>query len=187
MKRRYTNTLFIPDLHAPGTLPGAVAWLKKVAKQYDVKRVVAVGDIVDLAFASFHEHDPDLDMSPNDEIDGAIKVLKRFYSAFPEADLMIGNHDDRISRVGGKLGLPKRTLACFGDVFEVPKSWKVHSRFTKLDLFGDGRWLCCHGDDSPNGSICAAFNKAKAQFSSVVCGHHERQPTDSRHAGGHVD
>ena len=54
------RVLIIGDTHAPGMRKGYVDFLKRVADNYSVNRVVHIGDLVDWASISFHEKSPSL-------------------------------------------------------------------------------------------------------------------------------
>ncbi|MEZ6064168.1 MAG: metallophosphoesterase [Planctomycetaceae bacterium] len=54
------RVLVIGDTHCPGMRTGYVDFLKRVAADYAVNRVVHIGDLVDWASISYHEKSPGL-------------------------------------------------------------------------------------------------------------------------------
>ena len=101
--------LIIGDLHEPFCLDKYFAFCKKLYKKKNCNRVLFIGDIIDSHYSSFHEQDPD-GMSAGDELDLSIKKVKRWYRAFPKADVVIGNHDRIVSRKAFSAGVSKRWI-----------------------------------------------------------------------------
>ena len=71
--------------------------------------MVFIGDIIDNHYSSYHEQDPD-GKSAGDELDMAIDKIKKWYKAFPEAIVIIGNHDRIVSRKVFSSGLSKKWI-----------------------------------------------------------------------------
>jgi len=114
--------LVIGDTHLPFTIDGYLEFCKDMSKQYKCTRIIHIGDVVDNHAASFHDSDPD-GMGAGDELELAITKLKKWYKAFPEADVILGNHCEIVSRKIFGSGLPNRWQRSFAEVLEVPK-WK---------------------------------------------------------------
>jgi len=151
------RVLVIGDLHEPFCLDGYLDFCKQTYKNYNCNKVVFIGDVIDSHFSSYHETDPD-GMGGGDELDIAITRLKRWYDLFPNADVMIGNHDRIVYRKGFTAGIPKRWLRPFEDVLETPK-WRFKES-VEIDNV-----LYEHGEGGQ------AFTKAKNNMMSSVCGH----------------
>jgi hypothetical protein len=71
---------------------GYVDFLKRVADNYAINRVVHIGDLVDWASISFHEKSPALSNAVR-EFDVAKRQVASLARAFPSAEWLIGNHD----------------------------------------------------------------------------------------------
>ena len=54
------RVLVIGDAHCPGMRRGYVEFLKRIADDYAVNRVVHIGDLADWSSISFHEKNPRL-------------------------------------------------------------------------------------------------------------------------------
>ena len=118
-----SRVLVIPDLHEPFCLPGFRAFCKQVGRRYRTNRTVFIGDIVDLHALSQWDHDPD-GKSPGDEYKEAKRGMKRWYAAFPEATVIIGNHDARPFRNAFANGVPSAMMKSYREIWEAPRSWK---------------------------------------------------------------
>ncbi len=128
---------------------GYVDFLKRVANDYAVNRVVHIGDLVDWASISYHEKHPSL-RNPSDEYARARKQVATLAHAFPKADWLIGNHDALTERQAITAGLPKEVLREYADLWGV--GWNVHPRFAKLVIDGV---IYSHGDSCPGGQDAA--------------------------------
>lgn len=156
--------LIIGDTHCPGMRRGYVDFLKRIADDYAVNRVVHIGDLVDLAAMSFHEQHVSL-RNATEEVKKARKQVAQLVAAFPDADWMIGNHDALTERQAQTVGIPECMLRDYGDIWQVP--WTVHPRFSKLIIDGV---IYAHGDSGRAGQD-AAFRQARDNFRSTVIGH----------------
>ncbi len=157
-KSEITNVLFIADLHAPWILPGYLEWVKSQQLKYKCNKIIFAGDIVDSGSWSFHEHDPD-GLSVKDELHAAKKQLKLAYDMFPEAVVLLGNHDLLISRKAKNAGLSQEFIRDLGDVLEAPKGWE----FTHEYILDNVRYV--------HGSTGDAFKRACDSRMSTCQGH----------------
>lgn len=164
IKKAYQNLikeeqriLVIGDLHEPFCLDGYLQFCKETYANYNCNRVIMIGDVIDAHASSYHEQDPD-GMGGGDELDLAIKKLKRWYKSFPDADVMIGNHDRIAYRKAFTGGIPKRWMKPFEEVLETP-NWRY------LESLEIDNVLYEHGEGGQ------AFTKAKNNMMSSVCGH----------------
>lgn len=161
-----STVLVIGDTHAPCMRKGYIGFLKRVADEWQPDRVVHIGDLVDNAAYSYHEKNPKL-KDPIREYKNALQQVRRLTDAFPEADLLIGNHDALPQRKATTAGLDESVLKPFEDLWRLPEGWTVHPRYAELYIDGV---MYFHGDRF-GGGIHAGINNAKSQFCSVVHGH----------------
>jgi hypothetical protein len=152
------NVLFIPDLHAPFIKKGVLEFIKDSQIKYNCGTVLFAGDVIDGHAWSYHEHDPD-GMSVGDELKAAKEQLKEWYEAFPEAIILMGNHDLLIQRKARTIGLSKHFIKDFGSVIEAPKTWKFDLEHIKDNV------LYKHGN------VGDAFKVAKESRMSTCQGH----------------
>ena len=155
-----SRVLVIGDLHEPFCLDGYLQHCKEIYARYNCNKVIFIGDVIDSHYSSFHEADPD-GMGGGDELNFAIRRLKRWYKAFPNAHVTIGNHCRIISRKAFSGGIPKAWIKEMHEVLETPK-WKY---VTSVEV---DNVLYIHGEGG------TARSKAKADLQSVVQGHHLR-------------
>lgn len=161
------RVLAVPDLHLPGMLEGYPDFLRDTYRRWKCNKTVFLGDIFNFGAISFHLKQTS-DMNIEDEVAAARKDVKRLVKMFPEAQILAGNHDVLASRQCEQVGVPSIMLRTFNDFWDMPKTWKWHKRFHKL--FVDGV-IYQHGDQGKGGAHSALAN-AKAEFRSVVQGHH---------------
>ena len=164
VKKAYNNLvrvenriLVIGDLHEPFCLKGYFEFCKETYANYNCNRVVFIGDVIDAHAGSYHEQDPD-GMGGGDELSLAIKRLKKWHTEFPNADVMIGNHDRIAYRKAFSGGIPKRWMKPFKEVLETP-TWNY------LESIIIDNTLYEHGEGGQ------ALTKAKNNMMSSVCGH----------------
>lgn len=155
------NILIIPDTHFPFEREGSLEFLKEVQKEYKCGQIVHIGDVIDNAYSSFHESNPD-GHSAADELEYAIEHLKPFYDTFPKAKVCLGNHDMIINRKAFSSGLSKRWIKGLDEVLETP-GWTYD---LEHEIFGV---LFTHGIGTSGAN--AAYNKALNRRMSVVQGH----------------
>lgn len=158
------NVLVIGDTHCPCLVDGYIDFLRDIYKRWNCNKVVHIGDLVDNAALSFHLKKPQ-HKNPLEEYNKAMTQVKELVKAFPRADLMIGNHDALPYRWCDEVGIPESMMRDFGSIFGLPKLWKVNSRYSQIMIDGV---IYQHGD---RGKSSAILN-AKAEFCSVVQGHH---------------
>jgi predicted phosphodiesterase len=169
-KGKGDRVLVIGDCHAPCMLKGYVPFLQEIYKKHDCNRVVHIGDMVDWASISYHPKAPSLKNSEA-EYAKAYKQVQTLYAAFPELDILIGNHDALSERQASDVGLPVCVLKDFNQLWNVPK-WNVIDRFDHIEIDGV---LYQHGDRGRGGQINAAFLNALDSHQSVVQGHFHAQ------------
>lgn len=155
------RVLAIGDVHLPAEHPRYLEWVIEVHDAWQCDRVVFIGDVLDWHSISFHQKELD---APNveKEYEQAFDRLQEWQYAFPVAEVMIGNHDERVERLAASSGIPSRFIHSFADTWKTPQ-WEW-----KRETFIDGvRYL--HGTGL--GGQQPALRAAKASMVSTVCGH----------------
>lgn len=116
------NILVIGDLHEPFCLKGYLEHCRKVQEEEKCGTVIFIGDIIDNHYSSYHETDPD-GFSAGEELDRAINKIAEWYEVFPEAIVIIGNHDRMAYRKAHSAGVSKRWVRQYHEVLETP-NWE---------------------------------------------------------------
>jgi hypothetical protein len=156
------RVLCIGDLHEPFCLDGYLEFCIETYANHNLNRVVFIGDIIDSHYSSYHESDAD-GLGGKAELELAITKLAKWYKAFPDADVTLGNHDRIIIRKAQSSNIPSKWIKEFKDVLETP-NWRFVT-----DVYIDGvRYV--HGDKSS-----AAKTAAKRDMVSTVSGHFHTQ------------
>lgn len=153
------RVLCIPDLHAPWVREGFLEHCIKIKKKYSCNKIVFLGDILDNNFSNYYEINSD-GYSAGEELMEAIKILKPWIKAFPEAIVTIGNHDRLILRKAQTAGLSKHWIRDLNNVINAPK-WQF-----KTEILINNN-LYCHGEGCSNLKN-AILNKQK----SMVIAHY---------------
>lgn len=156
------NVLVIGDTHEPFCKEGYLEHCVQVQKEYNCGTVVHIGDLVDNHAVSYHESDVD-GRSAGDEYKLALLACDKWYKAFPEALVCIGNHDRLPFRKAFTAGLPKNWLKSYQEMFNSPKGWKwdfVHNVNGVIYQHGTGL----------SGEM-ASINAARENRQSTVIGH----------------
>jgi len=154
-----SRVLVIGDLHEPFCLEGYLEFCMRVYVENNCNRVIFIGDVIDSHYSSFHVTDPDA-MGGGAELALAIKKVARWYEAFPEAEVCIGNHDAIIMRKAFDSAIPAIWIKDFNEVLGTPK-WKWVT-----DTYIDGvRYV--HGHKSSK-----ARTAAKRDMVSTATGHY---------------
>lgn len=117
------NVLCIADTHEPFCKEGYLEHCKEVKEKYHCGTVVHLGDEVDLCAISQWEKDPD-GFSAGTEAELAQLAMEKWYKAFPNTFVCIGNHTARPFRLAITAGLPKKFLKTYEEAWNAPKGWK---------------------------------------------------------------
>lgn len=157
-----SRVLVISDFHAPFQHKDAIEFLKAVAKKYSTNEVVCIGDEADMAAISDYDSDPD-GMSAGDELNKAIKELKKLYKLFPQVQVCTSNHTSRPFRQAYKYGLPKAMIREYREMLQAPKGWTWQDRLEIDEV------IYQHGEgfSGANGASKAALSNSQ----STVIGH----------------
>ena len=156
-EKQLRNVLVIGDLHDPFCLDTYLKWCADQYNEYNCTEVVFIGDIIDNHYSSFHETDPD-GLSGGDELDLAIKRISRWYKTFPEAKVIIGNHDRMVMRKAQTGNIPKAWIKSYQEVLCVP-NWEFLERWVQDDV------QYIHGEGG------TARTKCRADMMNTVQGH----------------
>jgi len=156
LKKTERNVLVVGDLHLPFALKNALKFAKQVYHENDITDVIFIGDIVDNHYTGYHETDPD-GYSANDELRYAQIEVQKWAKAFPNAKLVLGNHDRLPNRKAFTSGISKKWIKTIDEVLGIP--WEVRNSFTI------GNFYFVHGDKK------SAKGKAIDLSMSVVQGH----------------
>jgi metallophosphoesterase superfamily enzyme len=166
------NVFVVGDLHEPFTLEGYLEHCKHVYDKFNCNHVVFIGDIIDNHFSSYHETVPD-GYGAGAELDRAIDKLSKWHDTFPNADVILGNHDLLVQRKVMSSGLSRRWIKAYEEVLEVP-NWKFHD---ELEIDGV---LYQHGTGTSG--MNAARKRAMENNQSVVIGHIHTEASVNWHA-----
>jgi len=153
------RVLVIGDLHEPFCLDGYLDFCKEQYTIHNCNKVVFIGDIIDNHYSSYHESSAD-GLGGKYELDQAIQKLSKWYKAFPDAHVTLGNHDRIIIRKAQTSDIPSKWIKEFGEVLETP-NWK----FVTEVYIDDVRYV--HGDKSGKPRMAT-----KRDMVSTVSGHY---------------
>lgn len=157
LTKKENRVLVIGDLHEPFCLDEYLKHCKDTYDNYNCNKVVFIGDVIDNHYSSYHETDAD-GMGGGQELDLAIERLKRWYKAFPDAIVTIGNHDRIIMRKAQTSAVPRKWIREYKEVLEVPK-WE----FVDRHIIDGVQYI--HGEAG------TARTKCRADMMSTVQGH----------------
>lgn len=164
--------LVIGDTHCPAMLRGRkknyIDHLLKVHEFWGCTKVIHIGDLVDHYALSYHNPKNPRLKDPVKEYEKALFQIRELVSAFPEVDMLCGNHDALPWRLAADLGMPDNLLKDYNAMFELPDTWVCHPRYSQI--IHDGV-IYQHGDRGRN----SALLNAQQEFRSVVQGHHHQK------------
>lgn len=146
------NILVIPDIHTPATLDWFLEFVRKQQEIFNCWTVIYIWDIIDFHSLSYHEKIPEL-LNPKWEIAEAISVLQDWYYTFPEATVLMGNHDSIILRQARTAWLPRDFIKDLNKIFQAPAWYKfidecivhgvLYTHWTNWDAYAKciGEWM----------------------------------------------
>ena len=158
-----SRVLVIPDLHNPCSRKGGLAFCKDLRRKYKTTRTIFIGDVTDWHGISFHAKHPEMP-GPKDEHELALKCIKKWYKAFPNATVILGNHDRRVIRLAESVNIPAKFIRNYEDIWETPK-WKWVDDYIIDEVY------YTHGDGAGSG-MYPAYNLVRKMGMSCVLGHH---------------
>ena len=142
--KKENRVLVIGDLHEPFCLDGYLNFCKDTYAKHNCNKVVFIGDVIDNHYSSYHETDAE-GMGGKYELEQAIEKLQRWYKAFPNADVTLGNHDRIIVRKAQTSNIPSKWIKEYKEVLETPKwnfvteVWYDNVRYVHCDKTGKPR------------------------------------------------
>ena len=151
------NVLIIGDLHEPFCLDNYREFCISVQKQYNCGMTIFIGDIIDNHYSSYHETVPD-GYAAGEELDRAIAKIAEWYKSFPNAYVIIGNHDRMAHRKAQTAGLASKWIRDYHEVLNTP-NWQFVEEKEYLNV------LYIHGEGG------TARQKIKKELQSIVQGH----------------
>lgn len=163
------NVLVIGDLHEPFCLDGYLEFCLSTYNYYKCSEVIFIGDIIDNHYSSYHETDVN-GMGGADELDLAITKIAKWYKTFPEATVIIGNHDRMVMRKAQTSAIPSKWIKSYQEVLEVPE-WD----FTERYVYNDIQFI--HGEAG------TARTKCRADMMNTVQGHLHTQAYCEHYVG----
>ncbi len=165
------NVLVIGDLHEPFCLDGYLDWCIDQYYTYKCTEVVFIGDVIDNHYSSYHEtHGGNDLMTGADELELAIKRIARWRNAFPQATVILGNHDRLVMRKSQTSAIPSKWIRSYKEVLETP-DWNFVERY-ELD---DVQYI--HGEGG------TARTKCRADMMNTVQGHLHTQAYTEHYVG----
>ena len=156
LTQRQTRVLVVGDLHCPFDLDGYLDFCKDMYARHNCNRVVFIGDIIDNHYSSYHESDPD-GYGGGQELERAIDRVQKWYTTFPHADVLIGNHDRIIMRKAFSSAIPKAWVKSYNEVLGTSWNWAERIEIDGVQYV--------HGEGG------TARTKAKNDMQSTVQGH----------------
>jgi UDP-2,3-diacylglucosamine pyrophosphatase LpxH len=155
------NVLVVGDLHNPWTRKGYLPFCIDLYEEWDCDTVVLIGDVVDLHAISFHPKEPECP-GPKDEYEKTKAEVQKWYRAFPNATITLGNHDLRIIRKAKSVDIPGLYLKSYNEIWGTPE-WKWVDDCVIDEVY------YYHGDGQ--GGEYPAANAVRKMLMSVVMGH----------------
>ena len=128
--------LVVGDIHAPFELDGYLEFCQETYAKYLCNQVIYIGDIIDNHYTSYHETSSDA-MGGLDELEYAIRAVKRWSDAFPVADVLIGNHDRLVMRKAQTSDIPSAWIKSYNEVLGTNWNWTER-------IVSRGRRDCSH-------------------------------------------
>ena len=151
----------IGDTHLPYELDGYLEFCQETFDRHGVDTVIHIGDFVDNHSLSFHDSEPMLH-NVIGEHESAFERAQDWYEAFPDATLIMGNHDRIPARQMAKLGMaPSIYMKPIEELLGMP--WDV------VDHIEIDNVLYHHGETA--GGINGFRKDAEQRMRCTVSGH----------------
>lgn len=157
--------LAIGDLHAPFIKDGYLDFCKQLEKTYKVQSTVFLGDIVDNHRLSRFPKSTKSDVWRTERAK-AKRQLADWHYSFPNAYVMIGNHDERFAHRMHELELDDDVIPTLNTLYDLP-TWKFKRSLNVGDLY-----YFTHGTGKGHGKI--RENVLRRNISYVVGHFHNK-------------
>ena len=158
-----TRIGIIGDTHIPYELDGYLQWCYDVFDQWAVDRIIHIGDAFDNHALSFHDSEPML-KGVTGEVTEARERASEMYDLFPEATLILGNHDRIPARQLRKIGMePTIFMKPFEEIYDMPEGWSTENTVQIDDV------IYHHGETA--GGMNGFLKDAKNRMQCAVSGH----------------
>lgn len=155
--------LVISDIHLPFAIDGWLDFIKDTHKRFNCHdEIIINGDLWDFHDYSFHTSETDSDRGIV-EFEKAKLMTKQLVEEFPHAKLSLGNHDLLIARKLKEIGIDKRFIKTFHELFDLPKTWELAEEFIIDNVYY--RHIGC------NGGVTGHRNSAISNMMSTVSSH----------------
>lgn len=162
------NVLIISDTHLPFEREGSLDFCNDIKNKYNCKTIIHIGDEIDNCAISQYAKDPD-GLSAGSEAAQAQSKILDWYKAFPDVNVCIGNHTNRMFRLAHLSGIPRVMLKSYEELWQAPKGWKWSEYFDVQGVhYSHGS-----GMSGPNAAMKKAVNLRK----SCVIGHIHTEAT----------
>lgn len=148
--------LIIGDIHCPFELDGYHQHCLDVYAKFNCNQVIFIGDILDNHHSSYHETDSAA-IGGADELQYAIECVQKWSKSFPDADVIIGNHDRMIMRKAQTSNIPTEWIKSYNEVLGTSWNW------TERIVYDNVQFV--HGEGG------TARTKSKNDMMSTVQGH----------------
>jgi len=129
----FKNPIVIGDLHLPFEREDYFEFCSSIYDSQGCDGAIFMGDIIDNHFASFHTTSPEA-YGGAKELKNARKRLEKWYNKFPNAVVILGNHDRIVQRKLHENGIPKEWIKTFNDVLNVPE-WVFTEEYHNNDVY----------------------------------------------------
>lgn len=171
--KRFSRVAFISDVHLRYENKLAVRVAFDFLADYKPDIVLLAGDIYDFYEISDFDKSPTRVSTLQDEFDEGRYFIKAIDELAPEVHFLIGNHEDRLSRlISRNPGLFKLRSLDIAKAAELPERWHIHPSQTHFKL---GKLTALHGDIK---GIKSAVHPARTLFQklkrSCIFGHFHR-------------
>lgn len=157
MTKRRDRGLFISDTQEPYGDDEAIAFCKRVQKEFDIPSANTwhVGDEIDAYHGGRWPKDPDFPLTPTQELELCKERFKAWGKAFPQMQICDSNHGARWANRAKDALIPSIMTRSYPEVLEAPRGWKWASKWVipwkhrvlvfhgiRYESIGGGRQAC---------------------------------------------
>lgn len=152
--------LLISDTQIPFENKKALQFVKDLKKEFKIpdENCVHVGDEIDEFHASDYPKDPEMMVSPIQEIELARYRLQEWIKVFPKMKVAISNHGLRWIKKATNAGIPSELLRSYHEIFKLPESWEYRHEWRFMSLKHPFRVIHGMGYSGKDGHIQATLD-----------------------------